>query len=99
MRGSRRTWRTSKLHSGRDSVASSRSWTSLTTSSRRQTRRLARRYPMSNHPTYVIPTKDLVDRALARLGKLLHRRAFYSKLDNPNWVKALDEAHTCNNTQ
>jgi hypothetical protein len=52
---------------------------------------------MGSDPTYVIPTKDLVDRALARLGKLQHRRVFYSKLDNPNWVKALDEAHAFDN--
>jgi hypothetical protein len=52
---------------------------------------------MSTDPTYVTPTKDLVDRALARLGKLQHRRAFYSKLDNPNWVKALDEGHAFDN--
>lgn len=53
---------------------------------------------MSSDPTYSTPTKDLVDKALSRLGKLQHRRAFYSKLDNPNWVKALDDAHAFDNS-
>lgn len=44
---------------------------------------------MSDAVKYRVPSDDEVRAALARLGKLALRRAFYSKLQNPHWVAAL----------
>lgn len=41
---------------------------------------------------YDPPDADLVNRVLARIGDPQHRRVFYDRLQNPNWVLALDTA-------
>jgi hypothetical protein len=38
---------------------------------------------------YDVPSADLVDRALARIGNPQHRQVFYSRLENPEWVMPL----------
>lgn len=38
---------------------------------------------------YALPSAAAVDSAVARTGHLQHRRVFYSKLENPNWVAPL----------
>lgn len=38
---------------------------------------------------YAVPTVAAVDSAVARTGHIQHRRVFYSKLENPNWVVPL----------
>jgi hypothetical protein len=42
----------------------------------------------SVHP-YQDPDSALIDRALERIGNPHHRAVFYSRLENPKWVKAL----------
>ena len=40
--------------------------------------------------SFEAPSSELVEGALARLGNLQHRRAFFEGLQNPLWVKPLD---------
>lgn len=40
---------------------------------------------------YETPDTALIERALERLGNRQHRRFFYSRLENPRWVKPLAE--------
>lgn len=42
--------------------------------------------------SYKRPEQSTVDQVVARIGDLQHRRLFYSRLENPEWVTALDEA-------
>lgn len=45
------------------------------------------------HDQYSVPDPAFIKKTLAKLGDLQHRRAFYLGLDNPHWVRALDNAH------
>jgi len=45
--------------------------------------------PKETGTGYATPTDDLLDRALARVGDVSHRRAFYEQLQNPQWVEPL----------
>ena len=45
--------------------------------------------PLDLLADYVAPDNELLDRVLARIGSPQHRRVFYSKLENPKWVKPL----------
>lgn len=40
-----------------------------------------------------VPDADLVQTALSRIGDQQHRRVFFERLENPQWVTALDVQH------
>lgn len=48
---------------------------------------------VDNSNTFVAPTAEDVSRVLPRIGGLQHRRIFFERLQNPLWVRALDDAH------
>jgi len=52
---------------------------------------------MTTTNRYRRPDEDLVRAALARLGNLSTQRVFYSKLENPHWVSALDQVGAFSN--
>lgn len=46
---------------------------------------------------FEVPTPELIEEVLVRIGDLQHRRVFYDGLENPNWVKPLAEANAFGN--
>jgi hypothetical protein len=42
---------------------------------------------------FEVPSPDLVEEVLVRIGDLQHRRVFYDGLENPKWVKPLADAN------